>query len=118
MTMINRAVTLLLFCFSCFFLNAQQVTGLGEGRIGNSRVEVKIIQKGDSLAGTSYYYVSSKNYRRYTIRGFFDAEPNEVGWWDDHLIEDGGSSVRGAVPLLSRADFNCPGGGKMLLEGK
>ncbi|MBC7948265.1 MAG: hypothetical protein H7Y42_10330 [Chitinophagaceae bacterium] len=83
---------------------------------------MKIIQNGDSLAGTSYYYESPNNYRRYNIKGYFDAQTNEAVWWDDQLIEERSGSVTlstpGKMPLLSRADFNCPGGGKMMLDGK
>jgi hypothetical protein len=98
-------------------LYAQQVTGLWKGRIDRRKVEVKIIQKGDSLTGTSYYFESANNYRRYSIKGYFDPQDNSVVWWDDQLIEErGGNSSRN--PLLSVADFNCPGGGVMKLDGK
>jgi hypothetical protein len=88
--------------------------------MGNNQVEVKIIQKGDSLTGSSYYYSSPTNYRRYSIKGYFDANNNSVVWWDDQLIEDKGNSVFGKSknPLLSVADFNCPGGGEMYLDGR
>jgi hypothetical protein len=101
-------------------LDAQQITGIWEGKINNNKVEVKIIQKGDSLTGTSYYHSGGNNYRRYTIKGYFDPETNEVVWWDDQLIDDkkGRGFSQGHVPLVSRADFNCPGGAKMMLEGK
>jgi hypothetical protein len=43
-------------------------------------------------------------------------------WWDDQLIEEksGRNSIArpGQIPLLSRADFNCPGDGRMMLNGK
>jgi hypothetical protein len=96
---------------------AQQITGVWKGKISNQKVELKIIQKGDSLTGTSYYYSSASNYRRYTIKGYFDQENNSVVWWDDQLIKDNGSSS-GKNGLLSVADFNCPGGGEMHLDGK
>ncbi|MFL5809703.1 MAG: hypothetical protein ACJ749_09280, partial [Flavisolibacter sp.] len=79
--------------------------------------EVKIIQKGDSLTGTSYYYESSNNYRRYSIKGYFDPNTNSVVWWDDQLLENKGGNA-GKNPQLSVADFNCPGGGEMYLDGK
>lgn len=107
-----------------FFLSrtaAQQITGVWEGKINNNKVEVKIIQKGDSLTGTSHYYSATGNYRRYSIKGYFDPETNEVVWWDDQLIEgrDGRTVLRaGLLPMMSRADFNCPGGGKMMLDSK
>jgi len=102
------------------FAQAQMITGVWHGKIGGQRVEVKIVQKGDSLAGTSYYYASANNYQRYTIKGYFDGNTNSAVWWDDHLIESkkGLLGAPGKVPQLSVADFNCPGGGEMFLEGK
>ena len=98
------------------------ITGVWKGRINRQKVEVKIIQKGDSLTGTSYYYESASHYRRYSIKGYFDPSTNEAVWWDDQLLEEkaGRLSVSspGKIPLLARADFNCPGGGKMMLDGK
>ena len=100
---------------------SQMITGVWKGKINRQKAEVKIIQNGDSLTGTSYYYESPTNYRRYSIKGFFDINTNEAIWWDDQLIEERSgnrSSTPGKIPLLSRADFNCPGGGKMMLDGK
>ena len=112
------SVILLLFFFQ--FTKAQMVTGVWHGKINGQKTEVKIIKSGDSITGTSYYYTSANNYRRYTIKGYFDEKSNEVIWWDDLLVEEkagGIFSAPGKVPLLSRADFNCPGGGVMLLDG-
>jgi hypothetical protein len=99
---------------------SQMITGVWKGKINRQKCEVKIIQNGDSLTGTSYYYESPSNYRRYSIQGYFDVRTNEAVWWDDRLIEEktGKLSSPGKVPLLSRADFNCPGSGKMMLDGK
>ncbi|MBK8951293.1 MAG: hypothetical protein IPM85_01970 [Chitinophagaceae bacterium] len=98
------------------------ITGTWKGKIGRQKAEIKIIQKGDSLTGTSYYYSSAENFRRYSIKGYFDNRTNEAVWWDDQLLEEKSSrfsfSMPGKVPLLSRADFNCPGGDKMMLNGK
>ena len=98
------------------------ITGVWKGKIDRKKVELKIVQKGDSLTGTSYYYESSTNYRRYSIRGYFDANTNSAIWWDDQLIEEktgkGISGKPGRIPYLSTADFNCPGTGKMFLDGK
>jgi hypothetical protein len=98
------------------------ITGVWKGKIGKQKAEVKFIQKGDSLTGTSYYYESAANYRRYSIKGYFDATANEVVWWDDQLIEEKtgrfGLGSPGKNALLSHADFNCPGGGVMMLDGK
>lgn len=94
------------------------ITGTWKGKINQQKVELKIIQQGDSLYGSSYYYESATNYRRYAIKGYFDAETNEAVWWDDYLVEETGRAAAGKIPLVSRADFNCPGGAKMMLDGK
>jgi hypothetical protein len=96
------------------------ITGVWKGKIGRQKAEVKIIQKGDSLTGTSYYYESGNNYRRYSIKGYFDEQTNSAVWWDDQLIEEKSARFTlgsGKVANLSRADFNCPGGGEMMLDG-
>jgi len=88
--------------------------------MGNYKVELKLIRKGDSLIGTSYYYDSKSNYLRYSIKGYFEDGNNDVIWWDDVLIEKSGSSHfmgTGQQPLLAVADFNCPGEGIMKLDG-
>jgi len=98
---------------------AQMVTGVWHGKINKQNVELKIIQNGDSLTGTAYYGLP-RNYKRYSIRGYFDQNTNEVVWWDDQLIDakvNGVLSNPGKVPMLSRADFNCPGGKEMYLDG-
>jgi hypothetical protein len=116
-----RTAFLLLCTLPVISLYAQPITGVWKGRIDHKNVEVKIIQKGDSLTGTSYYYQPGGGYKRYSIKGYFNPEDNSVVWWDDQLLK-GNEGKRlfgtGPVPLLSVADFNCPGGGKMLLEGK
>lgn len=98
------------------FCNAQQITGIWSGKINRKRAEIKFVQKGDSITGTSYYYESGKNFLRYSIKGYFDASNNSVVWWDDQLISDEGRSAK-EVALLSVADFNCPDGGNMMLDG-
>jgi hypothetical protein len=115
-TMLFRLILSIALCHAFSFIYAQQITGVWKGKIDRRKVEVKIIQKGDSLTGTSYYYESPGNYRRYSIRGYFDPNDNSVVWWDDQLIEDKGNSSKTA--LLSVADFNCPGGGAMKLDGR
>jgi hypothetical protein len=106
-----------------FQIYAQPITGIWKGKMGSSKVELKLIRKGDSLIGTSYYYDSKSNYRRYSVKGYFDDRNMEVIWWDDILIED--NNVRhftatdpGREALLAVADFNCPGEGVMKLDGK
>jgi len=91
------------------------ITGVWHGKINRQKVELKIVQKGDSLTGTAYYYLSPANYRRYAISGYFDAVNNEAVWWDDVLLE---ASARTGMAMQSHADFNCPGGGVMKLDGE
>ena len=97
------------------------ITGVWKGKINKKKTELKIIQKGDSLLGTSYYFESENNYRRYSIKGYFDPNTNEAVWWDDQLLEEKNGkfsvSTPGKIPYLSSADFNCPGSDKMLLDG-
>jgi hypothetical protein len=97
------------------------ITGVWHGKIDNQKVEVKMILTGDSITGTSYYYESPSRYRRYIIKGYVDDVDNSVVWWDDELIEDKTKGLnlfshkkRGE----SKADFNCPGPGVMMLDGK
>lgn len=104
------------FLLICMQLQAQPITGIWKGKMGNSRVELKLIRKGDSLIGTSYYYESKSNYKRYSVKGYFDDRNNDVIWYDDILIEEHNSNRSG--PLLAVADFNCPGEGVMKLDGK
>lgn len=116
----NRLILLTLLLFITVISHSQMITGVWKGKIGKQRAEVKIIQKGDSLTGTSYYYESGGNYRRYSIKGYFDTDNNSAVWWDDQLIEEKSSRFNiggGKVAFLSRADFNCPGGGEMKLDG-
>ena len=103
--------------FSCILctVNAQQITGVWKGKIKSSSLELKIIKSGDSLTGTSYYYSSKNNFRRYSIKGYFDPQTNDVIWWDDQLLEGHTASLTEAA--LNVADFNCPGEDKMLLDG-
>ena len=121
----KTCVIFLLFCAGILawsFGNAQPVTGVWKGKIDHRNVELKIVKKGDSLTGTSYYYTSANNFRRYSIKGYFDAIDNSVVWWDDQLIEEKSTSSllpkRQASAYISNADFNCPGGTKMYLTGK
>lgn len=102
--------------------SSQMITGVWKGKINKKKTELKIILKGDSLLGTSYYYESENNYRRYSIKGYFDPNTNEAVWWDDQLLEEKnekpGLTTPGKTPYLSSADFNCPGSDKMFLDGK
>jgi hypothetical protein len=116
----------LFLLFLSAVLHAQMITGVWKGKVGSGikaqKVELKLVQKGDSIAGTSYYYESVNNYRRYSIKGYFNQQTNEVVWWDDVLIEQVVPGFRvlspNEIPLLAEADFNCPGDGIMKLDGK
>ncbi len=123
----NQFVLILpLFLILILHSNAQMITGVWKGKTGSSlkpvKLELKLVQKGDSLFGTSYYYESANNYRRYSVKGYFHKQSNEVIWWDDELLEEKSPRVRvlspGEIPLLIEADFNCPGDGTMKLDGK
>ncbi len=96
------------------------ITGVWKGRINRQKVEVKIIRNGDSLTGTSYYYESASNYRRYSIKGYFDQASNEAIWWDDQLLEEKAGRFSDLLPVL----LDCPHwgcrqdpGGRLLLPG-
>ena len=112
----------LLFCG--FFSNATQaqtITGAWKGKIGSAHTELKLIKKGDSLLGTSYYYTSRSNYIRYAVKGYFDPNSNSVIWWDEAMLEDrlsGRAFSDNKEALLSVADFNCPGEKTMRLDGE
>jgi hypothetical protein len=113
----HTGLFLILICSLCTF--AQPVTGNWKGRLDGKKAEVKIIQNGDSITGTAYYFESAHNYSRYSIKGYVNTDDNSVVWWDDVLIDQKGKLIfNNASPLLSVADFNCPGGGKMYLNGK
>jgi len=112
-----------------FAIAAQPVTGVWRGKVvkGNPpfattyKLEVKLVKQGDSLTGTAYYYANSNNYFRYSVKGYLDPVDASVHWWDENLLEKkGGSSVINPLnnqPLAMQTDFNCPGGGTMMLDG-
>lgn len=116
-----RLFQIVILIFSSCLVRAQTITGAWKGKIKNTRVELKLIRSGDSLTGTSYYYESKKNFRRYTVKGYFDPLTNQVIWWDDMLVTDMASGILAKSlstdALLTTADFNCPGEDKMMLDG-
>jgi hypothetical protein len=120
MKIICNLSSFLFFSFlSITIANAQMITGVWHGKIDKQNVEVKMVQQGDSISGTSYYYSSPTNYQRYGIKGFIDPD-NSVVWWDDQLIDEktkGLNLFRKKTPASSKAEFNCPGGGVMKLDG-
>jgi hypothetical protein len=112
----------IMFLSGLFFKSrSQQITGVWKGKINSTKIELKLVKIGDTLVGTSYYYDSKNNYRRYSIKGYFDNATNNVVWWDDLLIENKSSKSpyrpTSQVALLAVANFNCPGEGVMKLEG-
>ncbi len=124
-----RFFKIYLFCFLCLAfsqMKAQQITGYWKGKIGNGlinkKLELKLVIKGDSIVGTSYYYQSKNNFARYSVKGFFNPNTNAVVWWDDVLLETKQPQLKinaiGTTPFMAEADFNCPGGSKMMLDGK
>ena len=115
-----------LILLPCIFMylpsGAQLITGYWKGKIDRKNVELKIVKNGDSITGASYYYQSPNNYARYSIKGYFSHSDNSVVWWDDVLLEAKGNkkllSSTNNTGYISKADFNCPGGTKMYLDGK
>ena len=120
-TSIARCFGLIAICFFNLPAISQTITGAWKGKIGSANTELKLIKKGDSLLGTSYYYTSRSNYIRYAVKGYFDPNSNSVVWWDEDMLEDRLSGkLFGAdkEALLSVADFNCPGEERMRLDGE
>ena len=111
------------FFLFCFILSiateAQPVTGVWRGKVQGKKhyqVELKLIRNADSITGTSYYYHSDKQYARYLVKGYFNHD-GEVVWWNDQLIENKGFGTTEADFFQLTADFNCPGGDIMKLDG-
>lgn len=109
-------------------LSAQPVTGVWRGTITKGsgafarqgKMEVKLVKNGDSLVGTSYLYFNTKTYVRHSVRGYFDARVNAIHWSDFRFIEKKPASNKVesfSDPMVSAADFNCPGGDLMKLDG-
>jgi hypothetical protein len=120
----------LLLLISCFFGFAQPITGVWRGKIINGsgmfastgKVELKLNKKGDSLLGTCYYFNNANTYMRYSVKGYFDSVNNSVHWKDDKFlgVKPVGKTPVGVFrdPMISEADFNCPGNNVMKLDGK
>lgn len=105
----------ILILVTVFSISAQQITGVWKGKSKSSKIELKLIKSGDSLVGNAYYYVSRVQYKKYSIKGYFDPGTNNVIWWDDVLLESHWNGRQDA--LLNVADFNCPGEDEMRLDG-
>lgn len=117
----SKIIAIAFLAFIVSAADAQMITGVWQGKINRQKVELKIVQKGDSIVGTSYYYQSSGSYRRYSIKGYFDDANNEAVWWDDQLLEEKTGRMNIGSPgkdeLALRAEFNCPDVGIMKLDG-
>jgi hypothetical protein len=107
-------LVILLMC-TAYHLKAQQITGVWKGKSPSTKIELKLVKSGDSLVGNAYYYVSRLQYKKYSIKGYFDPGTNNVIWWDDLLLENHWNGRQDA--LLTVADFNCPGEDEMRLDG-
>jgi hypothetical protein len=120
MKIISKAFLVSILLFVVTAVRAQMITGVWHGRMDRQNVEVKMVLQGDSITGTSYYYNSTNQYQRFSIKGFIDQSDNSVVWWDDQLLDEktkGLNLFRKKTPASARADFNCPGGGIMKLDG-
>lgn len=106
---------------SFYAAEGQTITGAWRGKVKNTRLELKLVRSGDSIAGTSYYYDSKNNFTRYSVKGYFDPFTNQVIWWDEALLVDRATGIfvksHTTDALLLTAEFNCPGDDKMLLDG-
>lgn len=115
--------SLMLFTTLCSNLFAQNITGVWRGKINGSNTEIKLIKSGDNLVGVAYYYHNRNAFKRYSVKGHFDPATNSVIWWDEMLLEEKGKkgllqiSADPAAQLMV-ADFNCPGGEEMYLDGE
>ncbi len=117
------------FAFAAPLLS-QPITGVWRGKItrgsglrqSSQTVELKFIKQGDSLVGTAYYYGMGRNYVRYSIKGYFDQEYNTVHWQDYEFIDSKPKRSEAAKKykesLKGEADFSCPDGKTMRLDGK
>ena len=108
--------SLLILVFITYFnVSAQQITGVWKGKSKSAKIELKLVKSGDSLVGNAYYYVSHAQYKKYSVKGYFDPGTNNVIWWDDLLLENHWNGRQEAQ--LNVADFNCPGEDEMRLDG-
>jgi hypothetical protein len=115
--------------FTGFTAIAQPVTGVWRGRIttgqgmrvSSAPVEIKLVAKGDSIVGTTYYYGSGKGYIRYSLRGYFDLADGSVKWQDYKMVQMVAKKVKTVEAydetMKYRADYSCPDGKTLLLNG-
>jgi hypothetical protein len=127
---LSKLLSFFVVLFAGQILIAQPITGVYHGKVVKKRfginkvfkLELKMVQKGDSLVGTSYYYSSKNHYYRYSIKGYKDLNTGTIHWWDEELLENRGPKVKVNLPngdaLICSADVNCPGSGQINFDGE
>ena len=117
------------FLLISFLLVAQPVTGVWRGRIirgtglrqSTAPVELKLVAQGDSILGAVYYYGKGKSYIRYSVKGYFGKDFNTVYWQDYHMMDmypkKPDAVLQFSETMKSKADFSCPDGRNMFLDG-
>ncbi len=118
-----------IFLLISFLLVAQPVTGVWRGRIirgtglrqSTAPVELKLVAQGDSILGAVYYYGKGKSYIRYSVKGYFGKDFNTVYWQDYHMMDmfpkKPDAVMQFSETMKSKADFSCPDGRNMFLDG-
>jgi hypothetical protein len=112
---------------SHFSADAQAISGVWRGKIRKNgmlgktqQLELKLVRTGDSLQGTAYYYAGQNLLNNFPVRGYFDPYTGTVSWQE--MTTETGSATNNHQVTGTRfhfiADFNCPDGGVMQLDGK
>ena len=126
---LSRIILSGIFLLTTLFMIAQPVTGVWRGRIirgtglrqSTAPVELKLVAQGDSILGAIYYYGKGKNYIRYSVKGYFGKEFNTVHWQDYHMMDmfpkKPDALMQFSETMKSKADFSCPDGKSMFLDG-
>ena len=130
MRRILHTASLALLCNVLQTAMAQPVSGVWHGKVDarngivktSYRVELKLARQGDSLYGTSYYHSGRREYARFPVRGYFNPYDGTVTWWHNGNTgtDEKGRTVPSPVGTKASfvADFNCPGGEEMSLDGE
>ncbi len=113
MNIFRSVLLFFMAAFTCHKAIAQPITGVWKGRVDGKRVELKLIQKGDSILGTAYYPGVLKDYKRFSVKGYFDQADNSIVWLNDQQLHPP-VYVQSGREFIS-ADYSCPGGTKMFL---
>lgn len=115
------SLIVILFVLATQQLIAQPISGVWRGKVSRGMkqysLELKLIRYGDSLTGTSYYY-SGSNFARFAVKGIMTLDGDAI-WWDKDLLEEKGRHIMipNQTPYMFAADFNCPGGDILKLDG-